>query len=287
MTHLTIMPPILIYFARERALAAHHEQHRPGRAPPAGRVRRAHAAGRAAARVRPGKEHTVTIAVTSRIPAALPAAPGRLRAAPRRPIDSGPPATSRPPRSASRPRSAAGCSSSASKEGDRVAAGDVDRDARHARRRPCRWRASAPTARVAEAQLRLVRVSARASRTSARREAQVDAAEAEVAAARGRSSKPADLDLERFESLLARQRRARRSSATTRAPGVDLAASGSARRRERVRVAREAWRACGPARGPKRWTARGRASAAVDARLATLEQEPRRRRGDRAGRRAS
>ncbi|HEY6509089.1 MAG TPA: TetR/AcrR family transcriptional regulator [Vicinamibacterales bacterium] len=26
MTHLTIMPPILIYFARERALAAHHEQ---------------------------------------------------------------------------------------------------------------------------------------------------------------------------------------------------------------------------------------------------------------------
>ena len=25
MTHLTIMPPILIYFARERVLAAHHE----------------------------------------------------------------------------------------------------------------------------------------------------------------------------------------------------------------------------------------------------------------------
>src|SRR5688572_2992411 len=27
MTHLTIMPPILIYFARERVLAAHHDEH--------------------------------------------------------------------------------------------------------------------------------------------------------------------------------------------------------------------------------------------------------------------
>ena len=60
MTHLTIMPPILIYFARERVLAAHHEHAGRGRAAAARRVRGPHAARRAKDGFEPVKEPIVT-----------------------------------------------------------------------------------------------------------------------------------------------------------------------------------------------------------------------------------
>ena len=98
---------------------------------------------------------------------------------------------------------------------------------------------------VAAAQLRLRRGRRRGPRTCATPQAQVDAARGRRRGARGRDRKSAELDLERFESLLAANAgsQKQRDDAQARLDALRERQRGAA---ERVRVAREA---AGPRRG--------------------------------------
>ena len=171
----------------------------------------------------------------------------RPRAAPaassRRPIASASRARSRPPTCRSRRQVGGRLLELRSPKGERVDAGRARRAARHRRRRAGAARARAPTA------TRPTRSSgscrrARGRRTSARPRRRSPPAEADVRGRRRPSSPPREVDVERFEALLASNSgsRKQRDDAVTRRDVARSAragarASASARRSEGVRAA--------------------------------------------------
>ena len=143
-------------------------------------------------------------------------------------------------------------------EGDRVKAGDVDRDARRRRRR------AGARARARRARSGRRAAPAAAGRRAARRHPPGRGAARRRASERrrraGRARRSAQADVDRFEALLASNSgsRKQRDDAVTRR---DVAQGAAARRAgSGPRRAREPLRACAPARAARKSRPRARAS---------------------------
>lgn len=154
------------------------------------------------------------------------------------------------------------------KEGDRVTAGDVVArlDTRDVALQMARVRADRA---VAEAQLRLVEVSARVEDVRYA-QAQVDAAESDVATLEV-EAKAAELDLERFESLLRANAGSQKQRDDARSR-LDSARERQRGARERVRVAREGLARVQAGARPEEVTAARTRIGTVDAQLAQLSK---------------